>query len=317
MTIDTEEVHTSADVTPRHQFHAEAHALSGELRAPIKQKIERHVPVELNDERGGHLTRFTDDVDIEGLISFRKAHTRVSGSKSLKHEAWVTLSTTIVEGLNVFEVLTIDRVVAQVSTEHAIVYGHVPSVTFLGTKFENIKICGIPIYPKFNFGIVGARPKQDDLSYLTKTDLVKETRDRVKRIVDSGLLFGKAKEQYDERLAEIKDVLNPDVGGRKITCSLVESIDITELRKQIPDVEAVGHVIVIPNFGAVSLGEIEVGVEDPRPSMAAVRQSSGSSNGKPRKSNYFELTMVNLELGCVGDASAKAAQSKTNGQSYP
>jgi hypothetical protein len=314
MTIETEEVETSADMKYCHQFHAEAHALSGDLRSPIKQTIEPHVPIELNDERGGHLTRFTEDVNIEGLISFKRAHTRVSGSKSLKHAAWITLSTTIVEGLNVFEVVTVDRVVAQVSTEHAFKDGHVPRVTFLGTKFENLQVCGIPVRPRFNFGICGNKPDKD-ASYLSRTSFLNETRKRMQEIVDSGFLFGQAKEQYDQRLATIKSLNSAGVGS--ITCSLVESIDISELRKQLPGVETVGHVIVIPDFGAVSLGEVEVGVELPKPSKAAGRQVCGSSNGGPRMSNYFEVTMVNFELGCVGNASLQAAKSKTNGTTSP
>src|ERR1700741_818649 len=195
----TEKTDTSANVKYWHQFHAEAHALSGELRAPVKQAIEPHVPIELNDERGGHLTRITEEVSIEGLISFKAAHTRVSGSKSLKHEAWVTLSTSILEGLNVFEILTADRVVAQVSTEHLFVNGHIPRVTFLGTKFENLRICGTPVPVRYNFGVCGDRPAEDK-SYLTKQTFVTAARNRVKRILNSGPLSDAAAKQYHERL---------------------------------------------------------------------------------------------------------------------
>jgi hypothetical protein len=175
-------------------------------------------------------------------------------------------------------------------------------------------VCGIPVKPRFNFGICGNKPEKDE-SYLSKTSFVKETRKRLEQILDSGYLFGQAKEQYDKRLATIKNLAN--TGKRSITCSLVESIDITELREQLPGVETVGHVIVIPDFGAVSLGEVEVGIEDPRPSKAAGRPHCGSSNGEPKYSNYFEVTMVNFELGCVGNASLQAAKSKTNGTTNP
>jgi hypothetical protein len=298
-----------------HQFHAEAHALSGELRAPIRQVIEPHVPVELNDERGGHLTRFTEDVSIEGLITLNKAHTRVSGSKSEKHEAWVTLSTTVVEGFNVFEVITADRVVAQVSTEHTYVNGHVPSVTFLGTKFENLKVSGIPVVVKYNFGVCGTKPKDDTEPYVSNRDLLEKTEKRVQKIVDSGFLFGEGKKLYDKRLAEIRQLIR-EKKGHRLTCSLVESIDITEVQKQIPNVKTVGHVLVIPDFGAVSLGEIEVGLEKPKPSRAN-RPLPGAHNGNSAMSNYFELTMLNMELGCVGTASIKGVQTKTNGNTSP
>ena len=82
----------ASSVKPSHEYHAEAHVLSGHLQRPIEQKIERQAPVTLNDRRGGHLTRYAEDVSIEGLISFTKGHTRVSGARSLKNNGWVTLS---------------------------------------------------------------------------------------------------------------------------------------------------------------------------------------------------------------------------------
>src|ERR1700730_6362663 len=111
-----------------HDYHAEAHVLSGDLQRPVEQKIERHSPVILKDRRGGHLTRFTDKVSIEGLISFNRGHTRVSGSRSLKNNGWVTLSTSILEGLNVFEVITADRLVSQVSTDLGLEERHASAV---------------------------------------------------------------------------------------------------------------------------------------------------------------------------------------------
>src|SRR3974377_878579 len=90
-----------------HEFHAEAHVLSGHLKHPVEQKIEPHAPVRLRDRRGGHLTRFTEDVSIEGLIPFAKGHPRVSGSRTVKNEpkrhGWITLSTSVMEGFNAFE----------------------------------------------------------------------------------------------------------------------------------------------------------------------------------------------------------------------
>lgn len=294
-----------------HQFHATAHALSGHVRAPINQRIERHVPIELNDERGGHLTRFTDDVSIEGLIGVKKARTRVSGSASPKHQAWVTLSTTVLEGLNVFEVITADRVVGQVSTEHAFDHGHIPSVTFLGTRFENLQVCGVEVVVTYKFDVCGDKPKEDNKSYLTKRDFLKATQGKLQEIVESGYLFGEAANQYHRRLEDITRLLD-EGQGCSITCSLVESIDISAVQKRIPKARTVGHVIVIPDFGAVSLGEVRVGVEQPTPG-----RSKRSMNGNPQASNYFELTMLNMELGCVGNASVQVGKNKTNGTTNP
>jgi len=307
-----------------HDFHAEAHVLSGELQRPIEQRIEPHVPISLKDERGGHLTRFTEDVSIEGLITFKTGHTRVSGSKSLKHQGWVTLSTSILEGLNVFEIITADRVVAQVSTDHPYEKGHVPHVTFLGTKFENLQVGGFPVKVNLNLDVCGKKPK-DDEPYLNDSTFLNNIRKQVASIAKAGFLPEKVQRQYDERLSEI-DAL---IGGKgvpealskriKVTCSLVESIDIKGVR--IPGLETIGNLLVIPHFGAVSLGEVEVGVDPEKHTNGFRRREAEpngqSRNGKHKFSNYFELKMLNMELGCVGHGSVSATTVKSNGHTYP
>jgi hypothetical protein len=301
-----------------HQFHAEAHVLSGELKSPIEQRIEKHARVALKNERGGHLTRFLEDVSIEGLVYFRNGFTRVSGGESLKHKAWVTLSTSVMEGLNVFEILTADRVVSQVSTEHTRdKHGHVPRVTFLGTQFVNLKLCGFPITITLNLDACGDKPA-DDQSYLTNRDFLRETRKRVDRIANCGFLPEAVKTLYDDRLGEIDRLLKGQA-ETKITCSLVKSIKVDH-DNQIPGLETIENVLVLRDFGAVSFGEVEVGIEPPTKANDFRRPNQEPHNGQPEPSlmsNYFEVTMLNMELGCVGSGSVKVGQSKTNGTTSP
>lgn len=303
-----------------HEFHAEAHVLSGELQRPVQQKIEPHVPVALKDERGGHLTRFTEDVSIEGLITFEKGHTRVSGSKSLKNHGWITLSTSILEGLNVFEIITAERVVAQVSTEHPLIDGHVPHVTFIGTKFENLQLSGFPLKVNLNLDVCGKKPK-DDKSYLTNTAFVKDAEKRIASIAKASFLPETVRKQYDERLREVDDVLAGHVEPRngkpaRFTCSLIESIDIKGI--PIPGLETIGNLLVIPNFGAVALADIEVGVQRTEPNNGFKRHNPEPAlSGNNRFSNYFQLKMLSMQLGCVGHGTVIASQVNSNGHTYP
>jgi len=119
----------SLDAEPQehyHVYHAEAEVLSGELKHPIHQRIEKYARIEMITRRDDHFTQTVGETTLEGLISFRSGQTRVSGSRlqdkkdmwGKSHSGWVTLSTSVIEGLNVFDVITADRVVAQVSTEH-------------------------------------------------------------------------------------------------------------------------------------------------------------------------------------------------------
>lgn len=291
-----------------HEYHAEAHVLSGHLQRPIDEKIERQAPVALNDRRGGHFTRSTQDFSIEGLISFTKGETRVSGARSLKNNGWVTLSTSILEGLNVFEIITADRVVSQVSTDHAyyegnVAQGHVPHVTFLGTQFKNLCVSGIPITLTLNLGICGDLPANGK-SYLEDPTFLAGVKEQTSKIANKDGLPKDLKEQYDKKLAHLEELIRAcgtgDQGSRgPITCSLVEIIG----EIPIPGVQKFGHVLVIPEFGAVALGEIEVGEK--------------IDKAYNRPDPYFELTGIKMKLGCVGDATIAAATTAANGHSHP
>jgi len=290
-------------VKPSHDYHAEAHVLSGHLQRPIEQKIEPQAPLTLNDRRGGHLVRYADDVSVEGLISFTKGQTRVSGARSLKTNSWVTLSTSILEGLNILEVITADRVVSQVSTEHAYENGHVPHVTFLGTQFTNLRVGGFPVTLTLSLGICGDRPA-GDRSYLQDSGFLTRVKEQTESIANATGLPKELKAKYDEKLAYINQLISTSGASDEsshdpITCSLVQSIgDIP-----IPGLKKFGHVLVIPEFGSVALGEVEVGEK-----MYAA---------SPRPSVYFELTAIKTKLGCFADGAVNAGTSKSNGQTAP
>jgi hypothetical protein len=291
---------------PSHEYHAEAHVLSGHLQRPVEQKIEQHAPVSLAGRRSGHLTRMAEEVNIEGLITFKKGHTRVSGSKSLKPgHGWVTLSTSILEGINVFEIITADRMVSQVSTEHPEEDGHFPHVTFLGTQFNNLRVSGVPLTLTLNFGICGKKPDGDQ-SYLDNLDFLNAVKAETEKIARADGLPKDLKDTYDERLKTINGLIHN--GGSKgsgepsVICSLVTDID-KSIEKAISGVRVIGHVLLIPDFGTVSLGEIKVG-EKKYPAAQ-------------RPSNYFELTVIKMNLGCVGHGTLDGGTAAANGHHNP
>lgn len=287
-----------------HDYHAEAHVLSGHLQRPIEQKIEQHAPVSLHDRRGGHFTRFTETVSIEGLVTFSKGKTRVSGSRSLKHNGWVTLSTSILEGLNIFEVVTADRIVSQISTDHPYENGHVPQVTFLGTQFSNLRVSGFPVELKLNFGICGSKPA-DDRSYLQDASFLKAVKKQNEELAHAKGLPKQLKERYEKRLEEVErlirtsDSSEPLAGEPSVVCSLVEGIGEIPL----PGATSYGNVLVLPEFGSVAFGEVIVG------------QKRYQDTDKP--SIYFELSCVKADMGCLAHGSVSGATTTVNGMTRP
>jgi hypothetical protein len=303
----TETPETTGTYAPSHDFHASANVLSGHLQRPIDEKIEPQAPVSLNDRRGGHLTRHVEDFSIEGLISFTRGETRVSGARSLKNKNWVTLSTSVMEGLNAFEIITADRVVSQVSTDHAYYegkgpQGYVPHVTFLGTQFKNLRVSGFLATVTLDLGICGDLPPNGK-PYLEDPEFLGRVKEQTSKIVKADGLPKELKDQYDEKLGRIEKLRHARAAGDQdsrgpITCSLVQSIDV-----DIPGVQSYGNLLVIPDFGTVALGELAVG------------ETLDKYYG--RYDPYFELTGIRMKIGCVGDATARVTTVAANGHTKP
>jgi len=292
--------------TSWHEFHAEAHVLSGHLQRPVEQIIERHAQVALKNRKGGHLTRFAKEVNIEGLVSFKRGSTRVSGSLSAKDypkmHGWVTVATSIVENLNVFEVVTADRIVSQVSTDHPLENGHFPYVTFLGSHFDNLRVNGVPPSLKLDLEICGKKPKGDQ-SYLTDIGFLKRAKKQIEKVANTRGLPKDLQTEYAKRLAAINNLIQGKKSrDAKVTCSIVQSIDNLD---EIPvsGIRAVGHVLLIPEFGHVSLGEVEV--------------SEQIYPGSPKPSNLFALMMFKMNLGCVGTGTVAGGGVSSNGGHGP
>src|SRR5260370_17496346 len=108
--------------------------------------------------KGKCLRQQGENYRLEGVFSYTGAHPQVSGHESSKDERnSVTLATSVVENLNILNVVTADRVVAQISTTH-IPGQYVPEVTFLGTHFENLNIARHNVKPIMNLNLTRPKP---------------------------------------------------------------------------------------------------------------------------------------------------------------
>jgi hypothetical protein len=273
-----------------HTYHAEASVLGGHLRLPLPQKIEPQAHSKLA-ETGGYLSQRSEGFRLESVISFSSAYSHVAGNRSLKPgEGWHTLTTTVVEGLNVMEVLTADRVVGQMITEHPLV-GYVPSISFLGTHFENLRINGQPVELDFNPEIFGSKPA-DDAPYTGDTGFLGRVSSQYDRIRKHQELPAELQERYNR--------LSSTLGASEaVECSLVNQADGGYPGKSF------GHVIKIPGFGTITLAKLTVKHEDPHEKTKV-----------PRKTT-FNLTMIDLKLGCVIDGGVPIGTGSSNGSTKP
>jgi hypothetical protein len=269
-----------------HIYDAEATVLSGHLRLPVSQPIEPQVHTKL-PAQGGYFSQRSDGFRLESVISFRSAYSHVAGSRSLKQgEGWNTLTTTVVDGLNVMDVVTADRVVGQTITEHPL-GGYIPSISFLGTRFENLRIAGFPVQLEFDYEIFGPRPI-NDLSYASNAGVVSRVSRQYDHILQNKNLPAALQERYNR--------LSSTLGASEaVECSLVNRV-----AGLFPG-SVFGNAIAIPGFGVITLCKLTVKHENPHETTKV-----------PTKTT-FTLTMIDLKLGCVVDGDIPIGTGGSNG----
>jgi len=269
-----------------HLYHAEAVALSGHLHLPLLQEIKPQTSVKLH-EKGGYVSQHSGSYRLEGILSYKAAYAQVAGNRDPKRgHGWSTLTTSVVEGINVLEVVTADRVVTQVSSDHPLA-GYVPSISFLGSRFENLRIAGHPVDLELALDVLGPKPGSD-FPYTSDANFLKRVSDQLKRI-------GGCKNLPPEMLKRYK----PGSGSQieEIECSIVKTA-----KGPFPG-QPFGHVIEVPNFGRIYLGVLRI------------RQSDFVKN-VPKKT-LIDLTMIDLEMGCIGGGRAGIGNNILNGGTVP
>src|SRR5258708_33022676 len=124
--------------TPFH-FHAEGHALSGEFRHPGRSLIEAQASVSL-PTIGGHARAHVDHYFHSDFVSFRTAHTQVTG-RWIDEETVLTTATSIIEDLSILQIVTADRIVSRLTSTHkrGDPEGHIVAV---GSDFHNLRVLG-------------------------------------------------------------------------------------------------------------------------------------------------------------------------------
>ena len=284
-----------------HIYHADAQVLSGQLEQPVNEAIPVQAQVVL-PETGmlQYAAAMPEQLpqQLRGIISFRSGYSQVAGHQSAKAaHGFTTVATSAIEGLNVLDVLTADRVVGQITTHHPPYpeEGQVPSVAFLGTRFDNLRIGGHEVKVERHLDIIGPKPDRDK-SYFDDRGVLSRISDQYAKINKTKGLPIWASQQFRWR----KPALQPQNGKQISTmqCSVIKSVTGG------PGL-SFGHVIDLPHFGKIFLGELTVTRELGTP--------KSKSNGATPDKYVFHLTMIRLELGCIAQGSTTIVTADANG----
>ncbi len=286
-----------------HTYHAEAGVLHATLQLPLVQQVKPQAFTKLPD-KGGYLSQHANDYRLEGVISFRTAYTQVAGNTDVKAgHGFTTVATAVIEDLNVLDVVTADRVVAQISTEHPLV-GYVPHISFLGTRFENLRIAGHEVKLDLDHAFLGPRA-DDDSAYTGNHELMKKIVAQSKHAEGLEAFPDAELDGYYQDLPAQNDpeVEDPNY-EESLEGSLVTNATLEQADETYPG-KCFNHIIDVPNFGKIYLATLRLKHKDFQKDTGVPKQTT------------VDLSMVKMKLGCFAAGMAAMGSTRTNGGSHP
>ena len=297
-----------------HKYHAEGKALEGNLLRPHLETIEPQAHARIRtlvgptEEPSRHYeSQHAEPFSIEGIVSFGAAHTQAAGHEEPEEKdkgktaAFKTLSTAAVEDFNLLNVITCDRVVAQVSTDHPRYEGEgeIPKATFLGAQFHNLRIGGFPVEVELDLDLLNPKEKSHEHPYNTDKSFLNWMTERL-------AFFRKMRKEANLEWEEPdpKEIAGyykrpkdkPDKEDAVITYYSL----VTGIKGKFPGTSR-GNVLDIPHFGKVLLGVVRVVHSD--------------YEGETPRTTLIELTMIDARMGCLATGDVSCAVAKTNGGS--
>ncbi len=210
-------------------YHAEAVAASGHVTLPYQESIEIQASMALPID-GGHGTARSENFRHRNILSFHHAESHVVGSYSTKDKAHGTLSSVIVEGLNILVVVTCDRVVMRLTSKHNDGGGE-PSFMIHGSHLDNLRIAGHKIEIPLATDLFCENSTWTKLTKTFKSDA------KVRKDMKGLTLL----QREDDALPESKGMLG---------------FTLARIPDQLPGgLKRNGHGIYVPHFGTVYIGE--------------------------------------------------------------
>ncbi len=211
-------------------YHANGLAFSGSFTRPVPRDVEVQAPTVL-PTIGGFGNARVENFRLDHHVQFKTGYTHVAGSKLQKEdkEFHTTLATSTVEGLNLLDVVTAERLVARATAYH-VLPDKESHFSFVGTSLQDLKVGGHPVEVELNDRL---------FAHL-------DTFEKVKKELETDAEFRKMAEDPFQTGTPTKF----SEGHGDILCTLVKQI-----KTKAPGVTVEGHALVIPQFGRVYLAE--------------------------------------------------------------
>lgn len=221
-----------------HSFQADASALGGFLDTPVSRLIPTAAPAAL-PAVGGFASARHEAFNLDGIISYSSARSWVTGSESQGDRSIGTVATAVVEDLNILDVVTANRVTAQV----AVTIGEDGErlISLAGSGFEGLRIAGRDDALKANTAL-----RRHSLEF---GQILEAAREQTTRLIHGSKNLNDS-DAHAWTVNRFGTATEPGADGH-VLCSLVDDIEGGSENR-------CGHFIVLPGFGRFFFGELLV-----------------------------------------------------------
>jgi hypothetical protein len=269
-------------------YNAHGYGFGGRIDRPFQHVLDVHAGASLPTEGGYEVSR-KENFRLNETISYTAAHTVLSGSRNEKDGSYTTLASSTIEGLNILDMVTADRIVARVASKQLITDDE-PTITPIGSHFENLRIAGCPIHAELDADLFNR------FGTFTAFKEAYEGNQAEREAMQRVFLWGKPKFDVPDFLRERYNWFAGDkfpASKGIVLCSLVKGIKSCCGHELCGELKVYGNVIVVPQFGKVYLGEVML------------------------KQYEREVTMLRVDLGSPAAGAAGGPDAGGGGSTYP
>lgn len=249
---------------PRFHYHASAIGAAGSLRAPWSELIPSQASAAL-PETGGLAIATAAHFEDRRVLQFRHSHCRLIGRFDERTKMHETEATVVVEGLNILDMITADRITGRLVTTHPEDDPEAETaVTTTGSHFENLRIAGQLVEIDLANDVFARYPTYAEIKTVVcetpQSPTGKEEDIRIHAEAQQFMVSQQSPEEREAASSRMAFYLPADPPDREfrsnkrvITTSLVRS-----LRGIRYPVKRCGHVIEIDGFGIIRLAELHI-----------------------------------------------------------
>ena len=264
-------------------YHADANPLGGTISAPFSTVISTQASTSVS-QAGGHAHDSVGAFRVGHVVSVSSAWSEIFATAKDADGAWVSQVTSVVEDLNVLDIVRVKRMISRLTVRHPYA-GYHPFVDFTGCHYDAVTVNGSTITPTLDLDRFARKGKPGDTlqdCWMDDADLINEAIAHNQSVIDAP----SAPTWIKPRYGWVKDGGLREEKGH-IVCSLVREIVGAKPGSNF------GHVLHVPGVGNLFFGELFV------------------------DQGAFGVTMLRVEMGCLAEGTVGFATAHSNGRTSP